>query len=479
MRVGQTSVLLSVSKYFGSFIAFLTTIYFARALGAEVLGYYSLILIVMKWFALSGEIGISSAVNKRISEAEEPSAYYSAGLLLGVGLSVALLVVILVFREHINSYMGVDAWTFVAVMTPLSILYAIIASSLKGERRVHLVAYLTPTQTIGRSLTQIGLVVAGYGLTGMVFGYIAGLVFAAALGLWFISLRFKTPTKHNFKKIYSFAKFSWLGSLKGRSFNDVDVLVLGALVSPQLVGIYSVAWGITNFIGIFGSSIRNTLFPELSYANSTQQADSLNSLISDSLAYSGLVAIPGVFGSLIVADRLLRIYGGEFTRGVAVLSLLILAMLIYDYQNQFLNGLNAVDRPEIAFRVNAIFIAVNLGLNVALVYAFGWVGAAVATVIAASIGLVVSFRYLRTIADFDVPISELGRQLAAALTMALVVGAIRFGVESTVASIHNTIFVVALILLGAGVYFTTLYAISMQFRTTVRNNSPIELPTVL
>ncbi|WP_253738128.1 oligosaccharide flippase family protein [Halohasta salina] len=479
MRIGQTSVLLSLSKYFGSFIAFLTTLYFARELGAEVLGYYSLVLIVTKWFALSGEVGISTAVNKRISEAEEPSAYYSAGILLGLGLGCVLVAVIVLLRESINSYVGIDTWVFVAVMTPLSILYSITGASLMGERRVHLVAYLTPTQTISRSLTQIGLVVVGYGLTGMIFGYIAGLFLAAALGLWFISLEFEMPTKDKFKRIYSFAKYSWLGSLKGRSFNDVDVMVLGALVSPQLVGIYSVAWGITNFIGIFGSSIQNTLFPELSYANSTQQTDSLGSLISDSLTYSGLVAIPGVFGSLIVADRLLRIYGGEFTRGVAVLSLLILAMLIYDYQNQLLNGLNAVDRPGIAFRVNATFIAVNLVLNVALVYAFGWVGAAVATVIAASIGLVVSFRYLRTIADFEVPISELGRQLAAALTMALVVGAIRLGVESTVSSIHNTVFVVALILLGAGVYFTTLYAISIQFRTTIRNNSPVELPTVL
>jgi|AntDeeMinimDraft_4_1070355.scaffolds.fasta_scaffold04061_3 O-antigen/teichoic acid export membrane protein len=479
MRIGQTSLVLTVSKYFGSFIAFLTTIYFARELGAEVLGYYSLILIVTKWLALSGEIGISSAVNKRISEAEEPSAYYSAGLLLGLGLSGVLLVAIVLLREQINSYIGIDAWTFVAVMTPLSILYAVIGASLKGERRVYLVAYLTPTQTISRSLTQIGLVILGYGLTGMVFGYITGLIFAAALGLWFISMKFKLPTKHNFKQIYSFAKFSWLGSLRGRSFNDVDVLVLGALVSPQLVGIYSVAWGITNFIGIFGSSIRDTLFPELSYANSTQQSGSFSGLISDSLTYSGLVAIPGVFGSIVVADRLLRIYGGEFTLGAAVLSLLVLAMLIYDYQNQLLNGLNALDRPEIAFRVNTIFISFNLGLNLVLVYLFGWVGAAVATVISASIGLGVSFRYLQTIADFDVPISELGRQLAAALIMTLVVGATRFSIESIVSNIHNTIFVLALILLGAGVYFATLYVISTEFRTTIRNNSPVQLPAVL
>ena len=478
MRIGQTSILLSISKYFGSFIGFLTTIYFARELGAEVLGYYSLILIVTKWFALSGEVGISSAINKRISEADEPSAYYSAGILLGLGLSGALVVVIILLRKNIDSYVGITAWTFVVVMTPLSILYSIIGSSLKGERRVHLVAFLTPTQTISRSLTQIGLVLVGYGLTGMVFGYLTGLIFAGALGLWFISLKFKFPTKNNFKRIYSFAKFSWLGNLKGRSFNDVDVLVLGVFVSPQLVGIYSVAWGITSFIGIFGSSIRNTLFPELSYASSTQQTRSFSRLISDSLTYSGLVAIPGLFGSLIIAERLLRIYGEEFTRGVTVLSLLVLAMLIYDYQNQFLNGLNAVDRPEIAFRVNAIFIVANLVLNVALVSIFGWVGAAVATVIAASIGLVVSFIYLRAIVEFNIPISELGRQLSAALIMTLIVGATRLSVESTVSNIHNTIFVVGLVLLGAGVYFITLYGISAQFRATIQDNSPIQIPSV-
>lgn len=476
MRIGQTSLLLSVSKFAGSIAGFLATLYFARVLGAEILGYYSLILVVTKWLTIVGDIGVASAVNKRISEAKEQSAYFTAGLITAVVFGVVVSVLVLLFGKLINSYVGLDVAWFVAALVPLILLYSIISSALKGERRVHLVALLTPAQLVGRSVVQIALVFFGFSLAGMIYGYAAGTVFATIVGVWFVSLGLTRPKARNFKSIYNFAKYSWLGNLRSQSFNNVDTIVLGAFVSPGLVGTYSVAWGLTNFIGIFGSSIRNTLFPEMSYSDVRRTDDHLKKLITDSLRYNGLIAIPGFFGSLIIADRLLRIYGEEFTRGATVLGLLILAMLIYDYQNQLLNALNAVDRPDISFRINLIFIVTNFCLNVALVLAIGWVGAAIATVIGAVTGALLAFRSLYRHIDFEIPIAEFGRQITASLIMTVVVWTLRIIVETTDVINHNAVIVVSLVFIGAGTYFLCLFGISRHFRSTVINNSPIPIP---
>lgn len=478
MRIGQTSAIVFAAKLLTSALGFVATLYFARILGAEVLGYFALTLTVTKWLQLFGDVGVSSAVKKRMSEGADPDAYFIAGVFIVVLFGIAASIGIIVFREVLNSYIGVEVAEYIIILLIIGLIGSIISSGLEGKRLVHITGLLSPITTGGRSFTQIIFVVAGFELVGMLLGHALGSALTMLIGLSFLSVRFHWPSAKHFSSLFNYAKYSWLGNLRGRSFNDIDILVLGALVSPKLVGIYSVAWSLTSFVGTFGSSIRQTMFPELSYADAEKKDDLFKNLVADSIAYTGLIAIPGVFGAFLIGDRLLQIYGNEFTQGITVLGLLIVSMLIYDYQSQLQNALNAFNRPDISFKINLIFIFSNLIMNIILVIMFGWIGAAVATLLAAGIGLSLSFYYLRTFLMFDVPTGELGYQLVAALVMALVVGAVRFSIESMVSQIHNSAFVVGLVVLGAGIYFIVLLSMSRRLRSTVQENSPIRLPFV-
>ena len=55
-----------------TFIGFLSTMYFARAVGAEVLGAYFLFVAYFSIIGLMTEGGFGGAATKRISEGEEP-----------------------------------------------------------------------------------------------------------------------------------------------------------------------------------------------------------------------------------------------------------------------------------------------------------------------------------------------------------------------------------------------------------------------
>ena len=158
------------------------------------------------------------------------------------------------------------------------------------------------------------------------------------------------------------------------------------------------------------------------------------------------------------------------------LAVLIVANLLMSYQNQLLNTLNAIDRPERSFRVNALFVVSNVSLNVVLIYLYGWLGAAVATALSVSVSLVAAHRSLGAIVDFAIPYREIGRQWLAALAMGAVVLAGR-RVETTYRLLeHNLATVFVLVGLGAGVYFLALLAISPRFRETVDRNLPVALP---
>ena len=102
MRIGQTSFTVFVSKIVGSGLGFVATIYIARELGAEVLGYYSLVVAMVAWLKLAGHMGVSSAVTKRISEGRDQSEYFSAGVLLIGAVSVALSLAVILGRSAVQ-----------------------------------------------------------------------------------------------------------------------------------------------------------------------------------------------------------------------------------------------------------------------------------------------------------------------------------------------------------------------------------------
>ncbi|ELY96713.1 polysaccharide biosynthesis protein [Natrialba chahannaoensis JCM 10990] len=478
MRIGQTSFIVFVSKFAKAALGFVATIYFARVLGAEILGYYALILALVAWLELGGKIGISTAITKRLSEGEDQSAYFTAGV-IAIGILAAVLSVgVVVFRDAVNEYVGVEAAVFVVFLLVLKLIHSLLTAVLQGEHLVHIYGLLDPLKTGSRAIIQIGLVFAGFGLTGMIVGKGIGVLIASLVALVFVSVTLTRPSTEHFRSLFDYAKYSWLGNLESRSFNDVDIVILGALVSPALVGIYSVAWSIAKFLTVFGTAVKATLFPELSVADAEGDSETVSALVSDALTYGGLVIIPGLFGAILLGDRLLLLYGSEFVQGTAVLGVLIVATLARGYQKQLVNVLNGIDRPDVAFRVNAVAIVANVVLNVVLILWLGWLGAAIATALSATIGLSLSLRELHRLVAFDIPYGELARQLSAAVVMAVIVFGGQNTIEATGILEQNVVILVLLVAVGAGTYFVTLFTISRRFRSTVVANSPVRLPLV-
>jgi O-antigen/teichoic acid export membrane protein len=280
------------------------------------------------------------------------------------------------------------------------------------------------------------------------------------------------PRLRHFRRILSFAKYAWLGGLRSKAFNWVDIALLGFFVSNALIGYYTAAWNIAQFLIIFGTAISRTLFPEMSESAVADDSEAISNLLNTALSYAGLIIIPGLVGGTLIGDRLLRIYGPDFTRAGLVLSVLILATLLQSYQKQFTTTLNALDRPDIAFRINLVFIISNVALNVLLIVAYGWVGAAVATTLSVGISLVIAYGYVDSILEFSIPLREVLKQwIAAGLMACLLIVLIR--IDARYVSIEsNLLFVLLTVPSGAALYFCTLLGLSKRFRTTVRDNLP-------
>jgi len=478
MRLGQTSVIYLLSKFGGSILGFFATIYFTRTLGEEIYGFYAITLALVSWLGLIKSVGFGQAIVKRMSEDEESDAFLAAGTTVKGTLTVLVAFGVILFRDQVNAYVGQPIAEFVVLLLMISIFSSLVNAALMGNNRVHVYAPLSTLKQGAQSAFMIALVYIGWELSGMLLGYALGTALISLIGLWFVKPSLSIPRWRHVTSLFDFAKFSWLGSMRKKTSSDMDILVLGLFVPSGFTGIYAIAYTLSEFLDIFGTAIRTTLFPELSKRAATNDDEMIRKLTNDAVSYAGLFLIPGIIGGTILGDRLMRIYGDGFEIGAQVLPILIAGLLVYSYNKQLLNTLNGIDRPDLAFRANAIYIVSNLILNLMLVYTIGWIGAAIATAASAGIGLIFGFYYTRRHVAFTIPFGEVARQWSAALLMGVVVYAAReFGERNwTWIADYNAVFVVGLVGLGAVVYFACLLSISTEFRTTVENNLPFEIP---
>lgn len=469
MRIGQSSVIHLVSQIATSVLGFLVTLFVAQTLGNQgddVLGVYFVVVAVIIWLRVIAGLGVQSAVKKRLSEGVDQGRYLTAGILLQGAAFLLIAGVLLVAEPFVIGYLRNVSVVTILILLLATLGFRFVTSVLDGLHLVHVSSLLSPVDRFVRSLVQIGLVFLGFALTGLLVGYGVAAVLAALAGVYFVRLNPAIPRRTELTDLVSYARFSWLSSMSGRAYNSMDTLVLGLFVAEGLIGVYNVSWNLASVLAIFGTSISRATFPEISDLSSDDRHQEAAGLVTDSLRFAGIFLIPGLVGTAILQEQVLRVYGSEFTKGGTVLVILVAAQLSWVYGRQFINALNAVDRPDLAFRVDGVFLVANLVLNLGLVALFGWHGAAVATAISTGLALVLAYRAADAVLGMTIPLGDIAHQVLAAIVMgvAIIVGDILLPGTLAIS--------ISLVFGGAVVYVAVLLGISATLRSTIRANVP-------
>lgn len=458
MRLGRTTAVYFGSQVVISLSGFVATFAIARLLGAAVLGQYAVVVALLFWITIPVN-AISSAINKRISEGEDPGSYVGAGAVLGAVVVGSLLVLVVAFGDPIDDYVGTPVSRLFALLIIGQGVFLPVLSALNGQKKVAHAGVLQAFEQLGRTGAQVALILVGYGLAGLVVGHAGALLVVGCLGLYFSDVRPALPSREHLVRIAEYARYSWLGTMQSRTFGWMDTIVLAAFVSSALIGIYEVAWTLASTLVLVSNAVQQTLFPELSELSTDENYERIHHFLNEGLVFVGVFAIPGLFGAAVLGPEILSIYRPAFERGAYVLLLLILARTVSAYGQQFVSAINAIDRPDVAFRINLVFVASNVLLNVVLIMAVGWYGAAVATLLSAAITLVLGYAGLRRLIGApEVPYREIGRQLLASVVMAVAL----LGPIEVIPSSHYA--TVALVAFGGAVYVAVLLALSGRIR---------------
>ena len=162
------------------------------------------------------------------------------------------------------------------------------------------------------------------------------------------------------------------------AIKQVDVIFLGLLSVPAIVGSYSAATKIAMLAVFMLSAVNMVIAPSMARLFAEDRVERLQQMLTQA---SRLIAVFSFVYWLIVfmfADQILAVFGDDFSKAATVLRILVTAQLINAFFGPVGTLLNMVNNESVAVRILTVSFVVCLALNLMLIPVYGDIGAAIA-----------------------------------------------------------------------------------------------------
>jgi O-antigen/teichoic acid export membrane protein len=447
-EVQRQSIVSFIWQIAFTFIGFLSTMYFARVVGAGVLGAYFLFVAYYSIIGIISDGGFGVAATKRISEGEEPDAYFSAFVLLrSIFVTISLLALITLRSYFVDlDSEGIFVWLIVALT--VSLVYGAVSSGIAGRGKMGIHATCGFINNVSRIIVQVAAVFLGFGVAGLAGGFVCGMVVGAIVQFHFFDLHFVRFGWRHIKSLSTFSFWIFLTSSGVMMYTYADRVIIGYYLSNADVGIYFIALQLAALASFTTLALRSTLWPKVSRWGKIDEIGLIEESLSRAFSYSLILAVPVVAGGILLGDKLLYFfYGAEFAQGYATLAILLIVQIVNIFQFFFTTYLGALDRQKDAFKATAVAAAANIVLNLILIPVMGIDGAAIATLVSMVLNAVLARRALSQIITIRVEHGSLINILIASGLMSLLVGGYRMFVP-----LSNVWLTLVPVVLGGVVY---------------------------
>jgi len=408
-----------------TFIGFLSTMYFARAVGAGVLGAYFLFITYFKIIGLMTDGGFGGAAVKRISEGEEPDAYFSAFVVLRTIFVTVFIIALIAFRSYFVDLDSAGTFIWLLVALIVSLLHGAVSGGIAGCGKMGISTTAGFINNISRILIQVVAVFLGYGVAGLAGGFVMGMLVGSIIQLRFLNLNFTRFDWRHLKSLSSFSFWSFLVSGGSLVFVYSDSVMIGYFLNNADLGVYRVILQLTTLAAFTTTALRSTLWPRVSRWDKIGEKELIENSLSRAFTYSLILALPLFVGGVLLGDRLLYyFYGADFVNYTALV-LLLMVQIVNICQYFFTTYIIAMDQVKEMSKIIVVAVFINIVLNAVLIPVIGISGAAVATLATMTLNAVLARRILARMIIIRVERSSLLNIFTASIAMGAVVGVYR------------------------------------------------------
>lgn len=283
--IARNTVFGLATQLSSAFFTAALTLYLVRALGPGDYGVFALAIGIGTVVILLSDFGITPSAERFIAEHPHDDRAVAAVLADAFKLKLAIAAGASILLAALAGSIA-DAYGNPALTWPLrAVAVAVFGQSMlllyRGSyialRRVAVTWRITVFESIVETATSVALVVAGAGAAGAAWGRAVGYVFGAALaialtvrlfGSGTISLRARERSRK--LQIVKYASALLVVTAAFTLFEQIDVLLIGAIVGTKAVGIYEAPLRLVNFLGYAGQAMAFGVAPRLARAGTTR-----------------------------------------------------------------------------------------------------------------------------------------------------------------------------------------------------------------
>lgn len=377
-----------------------SNVIFARLLGAELLGVYVLASTVLLIASLVASFGTSYTLIRYVpvglsrGDKEGAAGVFAFCFRLVTAVAVVGTAVLLILRSWLaNGVFHEPLLLSVLPIAALGVLPASLTQYLGGTlialKQTAKEAFATEVvYKIAKLAIFLGLYfTVDMRLRALVVGFSAAYVVSDLAMLR--SIRREEPalvsgsrrTSVRERELFAFSATMFAVTFLNYTMSITDRFMLGILSTSEAVGIYNVAFIISNILTLVYMGFNYSFAPVVSELYHNDRIPELSSLYASLTRVVSIIVVPAFIWLVGSGDDLLRIFGREFVVGYSALVVL---------------GLGAVARCAVGFVANLLMMSghqrynvfnivvstlLNIVLNLYFIPRYGVLGAAVATTI--------------------------------------------------------------------------------------------------
>jgi O-antigen/teichoic acid export membrane protein len=431
-KYAQNVSLVTIANIISTLKGFILLPILTKALGAELYGTWSLILVTISLLTPFCTLRLGYAIVRFVSpEKDRAKIGKSVSSIFGVTSLIALVASILLFVFSkplaIAVFGGVSAAFYIQISASLIFLAAIdqiMIEYFTAFQQMEKYAGFMILQTIGEVILTAYLVLSGFGLFGAIISLLVVRAFTSVIGFFWIASEIKiyTPSFSVVKPYLPFTLPLLPTVLCYWFINLGDRYVIGYFMGTDAVGVYAASYGLGSMITFFYAPIAIALLPAITNLYENNKIQELKTHLKYSLKFLLMFAIPSFFGLSVLSKSILRtLTTSEFMGGYLIVPVIALATILFNCGSINVNVLFLLKKTKTIGLIYGAFALVNMTLNIILVPLIGIIGAAIATLMTFTIQLfvatIISFKGL----PFDIDFKFIMKSIISSVIMAFVV----------------------------------------------------------
>jgi len=411
----------------------------ARILSVAEIGVVSALGMVAALFVTFGTLALPSAATKYISEYlgkerwDLAKGVYKKILLFGFSVSGLLSFLCVVASTFMSVFVfGSQAYQPLINVLALDVFALLLSSfftgTLFGLQKFREVSFVGIVLSCLRYSISLYLLVQGYGLMGLVIGWVIGDFVGLGLSFFFASTSFKTrAAQQPFTELVKYSLPLYGSGILTYFTAYIDRFIVLFFAGFTTLGIYSVAVMAASVVGLVSRSMSNSLFPQLSELYGRHGRDALKVASIRASRYVFLIFMPLAVGLAATSYPTITLFAGvRYESGWLPLAMISIAMALTCAGVVVSNLLLSLGLTRTFFEANILGVAVGTICCALLVTPFGSAGAALGRVAL----MVISFAYaaytLRKVFGLYFDSDAFKRSLVASAVMAIAVGLMQF-----------------------------------------------------